>query len=158
MVCVGPCEQVSCLLIFLVPSRSSSTPLYPQSAMSQGTCPSSLFFYCFHFRLTFESIKELGGASLTPTKWLWNPHVKKLDKNTMRMSVHWFIKQMKRNDLKNRPKTIIFEKWLIMTWNWRGYKHPPTTPPNLGVDLTSFKCHEPLSHIRKKLLHQTDED
>lgn len=25
-------------------------------------CPDSLLFYCFQFKLTFESIKELGGA------------------------------------------------------------------------------------------------
>jgi len=38
-------------------------PLYPQNATSQGVCSNSLLFCCFHFRLTFESIKELGGAS-----------------------------------------------------------------------------------------------
>jgi hypothetical protein len=32
--------------------------LYPQSAIRQGACPNSLFFRCFHFRFTFESIKE----------------------------------------------------------------------------------------------------
>jgi hypothetical protein len=48
------------LSFFLVPSRSSSTPLYPQTIVSQGACPDSLFFCSFHFRLTFESIKELG--------------------------------------------------------------------------------------------------
>jgi hypothetical protein len=51
------------LSIFLVPSQSSSTPLYPLSAASQRACPNSLFFCCFHLRLTFESIKELGSAS-----------------------------------------------------------------------------------------------
>jgi hypothetical protein len=45
------------------PSRSSSTPLYPRSVTSQGTCPNSLSFYCFHLGLTFESIRELGCAS-----------------------------------------------------------------------------------------------
>ncbi len=54
---------IKCLLFFLVSSRSSSTPLYPQSATSQGACPNSLLFCCFHFILTFESIKELGSAS-----------------------------------------------------------------------------------------------
>jgi hypothetical protein len=38
-------------------------PLYPQSVMSQGACYNSLFFHCFHFRFTFESIKKLGSAS-----------------------------------------------------------------------------------------------
>ncbi len=38
-------------------------PFYPQSVASQGVCPNSLLFHYFHFRLTFESIKELGSAS-----------------------------------------------------------------------------------------------
>jgi hypothetical protein len=43
---------------------SSSTPLYPpQNAMSQGACLDSLFFRCFQFRLTLESIEELGSVS-----------------------------------------------------------------------------------------------
>jgi hypothetical protein len=52
-----------CLSLFLVPSRSSSTPLYPQSAANQGVCLDSLFFSYFQFRLTFNSIKELGSTS-----------------------------------------------------------------------------------------------
>jgi hypothetical protein len=52
-----------CLSFFLVPSQSSSTPLYPQSATNQETCPNFLLFHYFHLRLTFESIKELGSAS-----------------------------------------------------------------------------------------------
>jgi len=39
------------------------TPLPLQSVTSQGACPDSLFFHCFQFGLTFESIKELGSAS-----------------------------------------------------------------------------------------------
>ncbi len=62
MVCANLNEWISCLSFFLVPSQSSSTPLYPRSATSQGACPDSLLFRCFHFRLTFESIKELGSA------------------------------------------------------------------------------------------------
>ncbi len=38
-------------------------PFYPQSAMSQGTCPNSLLFHYFHLRLAFKSIKEVGNAS-----------------------------------------------------------------------------------------------
>jgi len=53
-----------CLSLFLVPSRSSNMPLYPQGATSQGTCPNSLLLCCFQFILTFESIKELGSVSL----------------------------------------------------------------------------------------------
>jgi hypothetical protein len=36
--CVVPCEWLKFLSTFLVPSWSSSTPLYPQSAASQRTC------------------------------------------------------------------------------------------------------------------------
>jgi hypothetical protein len=52
-----------CLSLFLVPSRSSNTSFYPQSATNQGVCPNSLLFLCFQFRFTFESIKELGSTS-----------------------------------------------------------------------------------------------
>ncbi len=53
---------IDCLSFFLVSSRSSNTPLYPQNATNQRACPNSWFFYCFHFIFTFESIKELGSA------------------------------------------------------------------------------------------------
>jgi hypothetical protein len=54
---------VKCLSFFLFPYRSSSMPLYPQSATSQRACPDSLPFCCLHFKLTFESIKKLGSVS-----------------------------------------------------------------------------------------------
>ncbi len=38
-------------------------PFNPQSVMSQGCVPNSLLFRYFHFKFTFESIKELGSAS-----------------------------------------------------------------------------------------------
>jgi hypothetical protein len=37
-------------------------PLYPRNVASLGACLESLLFHCFHFRLSFESIKELGNA------------------------------------------------------------------------------------------------
>jgi hypothetical protein len=52
-----------CLSFFLVPSWSFSTPLNPQSDVSQGVGPNSLLFCYFHFKFTFESINELGSAS-----------------------------------------------------------------------------------------------
>jgi hypothetical protein len=55
----GLCKSVwviDCLLFCLVSSWSSSTPLYPQSVASQGTCSNSLFFRCSHLKFTFESI------------------------------------------------------------------------------------------------------
>jgi hypothetical protein len=39
------------------------TPL-PPKCCDQGVCPDSLLFRWFQFRLTFESIKELGSVSL----------------------------------------------------------------------------------------------
>jgi hypothetical protein len=51
-------------LLVVGTSRSSSTPFYPQSVMSQGACPDSLLFHYFHFKLTFESIKEFRNASI----------------------------------------------------------------------------------------------
>jgi hypothetical protein len=66
---------IKCLSFFLVPSRSSSTPLYPQSATSQGACPQLLTLPMFCLIFTFESINELGGASsklvlkMTWVKW-----------------------------------------------------------------------------------------
>jgi hypothetical protein len=60
---VHVCVSNWCSSFFLVPSQSSSTPLYPRSATSQGTCPTSLFFCYFYLIFTFEFIKELGNAS-----------------------------------------------------------------------------------------------
>ncbi len=56
--------MIKCLSFFLLPSRNSNMPLYPPSVVSQGTCPDSLFIRCCHFKLVFESINELGSASL----------------------------------------------------------------------------------------------
>jgi len=65
---------------------------------------------------------------------------------------------MKKIDLKNQVKTIILEKWLTMTLNKKCYGHPLVVPPNMGANLTSFERHEPLFHIKHKLLHQNNED
>jgi len=46
--------------LFLVPSQSSSTPLYPSKCYELGNVPDSFFFRCFLLGLTFESFKELG--------------------------------------------------------------------------------------------------
>ncbi len=56
--------MIKCLSFFLVPSRSSSTTLYPPKVLrAREHVSNSLLFCCFHLRLTFESIKELGSAS-----------------------------------------------------------------------------------------------
>jgi hypothetical protein len=48
---------------------------------------------------------------LTSTKWLWNPHVENPKKNIVGMGVHKIVKQMGKNNLKNRVKTATLEKW-----------------------------------------------
>ncbi len=57
---------IKCLSFFLVPSRSSNTPLYPQSAASQRTCPNSLLFRWFHFKTHIWSLtRSLGVCCLS---------------------------------------------------------------------------------------------
>jgi hypothetical protein len=55
--------MIDYLSFFLVSSRSSSTPLYPQNVTNQGACINSLLFRYFHLKFTFESIKVIRGAS-----------------------------------------------------------------------------------------------
>ncbi len=53
-----------CLSLFLAPSQSSNTFFYPQSVSKPKSVLNFLVFCCFQFGLTFESIQELGGASV----------------------------------------------------------------------------------------------
>jgi hypothetical protein len=46
--------------LFLVPSRSSNTPLYPSKCCELGSVLRLLLFRCFLLGLTFEPFKELG--------------------------------------------------------------------------------------------------
>ncbi len=46
--------------LFLVPSRSSNTPLYPSKCCELGSVLWLLLFRCFLLGLTFEPFKELG--------------------------------------------------------------------------------------------------
>jgi len=46
--------------LFLVPSQSSNTPLYPSKCCELGSVPRLLPFRCLSLGLTFESFKELG--------------------------------------------------------------------------------------------------
>jgi hypothetical protein len=62
---------IDCLSFFIVPYRSSNTPLYPQSVANQGACPKFLLFHHFHFKFTFEFIKELGNVSLHKNIRCW---------------------------------------------------------------------------------------
>jgi hypothetical protein len=95
---------------------------------------------------------------LIPTKWLWDPHVKKLEKNIVGMGMHRIVEQMGKVNSKNWAKIITFEKWLFMTPNWRFYIYPHVAPPYMGANPTLFECHESLSHIHHELLQQTNED
>ncbi len=54
---------IKCLSFFLIPFRSSSTPLYPSKCYKPGSVPQLLTLPLFHFIFTFESIKELGSVS-----------------------------------------------------------------------------------------------
>jgi hypothetical protein len=65
---------------------------------------------------------------------------------------------MGKVDPKNQTKIVILEKWLIMTPNWKHYKHPPIALTNLGAHLTLCECHEPLCHTCWKSIHQIDEN
>ncbi len=49
---------------------SSNTPLYPRNVASQETHPILFLSIVFAFRLTIESIKELGGALTLVTNGL----------------------------------------------------------------------------------------
>jgi len=46
--------------LFLVPSRSSNTPIYPSKCCELGSVLRLLLFRCFLLGLTFEPFKELG--------------------------------------------------------------------------------------------------
>jgi len=59
--------------LFLVPSRSSSMPLYPSKCCELGSVPDSSLFCCFLLGLTFESFKELGVRHL-PLEIIWSPY------------------------------------------------------------------------------------
>jgi hypothetical protein len=52
--CVGSCEWIVCLSLFLVPSRSFSTPLYPRKCWKLGSVPWAPNFsiiLCWEFKL-----------------------------------------------------------------------------------------------------------
>ncbi len=59
------------LIILPSPIPELQHALLPQSALSQGTCPDSLLFRCFHFKLTFDFIKELGSPSISIYTWFF---------------------------------------------------------------------------------------
>jgi hypothetical protein len=59
---------------------------------------------------------------------------------------------------KNRVKIVTLKKWLIVQLNWKCYKHPPITPPNMDINVRTFEHHEPLFHTCHESLHQIDED
>ncbi len=60
----GSCKWINCLSFFLVPSRSSSTPLYPLKCWDPRSVPwAPNLSIIFYVRLIFESSKVLGSVS-----------------------------------------------------------------------------------------------
>jgi len=65
-----------CLSFFLVPSQSSSTPLYPQSAANQGVCPTPYFFVVFSLNSRLSPLRSLGVRHiLWLNSWILLTHV-----------------------------------------------------------------------------------
>ncbi len=52
-----------CLSLFLVPILQLQHAVLPPKCCELGSVPQLLLFHCLRFKLTFEFIKELGGAS-----------------------------------------------------------------------------------------------
>jgi hypothetical protein len=68
LVCVGPCEQLIFLSIFLVPiPEFQHAPLPPEMLQARERTPIFFPSIVFTFGFIVESIKELGGASCTPS-------------------------------------------------------------------------------------------
>jgi len=66
LVCVGPCEQLIFLSIFLVPiPEFQHAPLPPEVLQARERTPILFPSIVFTFGLVVESIKELGGTSCT---------------------------------------------------------------------------------------------
>jgi len=69
IVCMHVWVSEACQL-FLVPSQSSNTPLYPSKCCELGNVPRLFPFRCLVLGLTFESFKELGVRhKLTCLNW-----------------------------------------------------------------------------------------
>jgi hypothetical protein len=56
-----------CLSLFLVPSRSSSTPLYPENVARKGACPNSLLFCYFTSDSHLSLPRSLGARHYLPS-------------------------------------------------------------------------------------------
>jgi hypothetical protein len=82
--------MIDCLSFFLVLFRSSSTPLYPQSAASQGTHPNSFSFHCFHIWTLSWVHKELGASQTCPLfVWVLLQHLNNMF-NVQCWYNHWY--------------------------------------------------------------------
>jgi hypothetical protein len=68
LVCVSPCEQLIFLSIFLIPiPEFQHAPLPPEVLQARERTPIFFLSIVFTFGLVVESIKELKGASCTPS-------------------------------------------------------------------------------------------
>jgi hypothetical protein len=100
----------------------------PLIVTSQGSCHNSLLFHCFHFKLTFESVKELGSASRGAC-WSFG----------MRLG------RMTSNQSFTRTCTNQITSWLVHNWSIFGAKtsheqtwtHKTHHGPDLG-EATTF--------------------
>jgi hypothetical protein len=85
---------------FLVPSRSSSTPLYLSKVLRARERAPTLYYYdVFNLGLTFESLKELGARQYN--QWIFISHVEFVEPRATPIVVRhrviypqgvWFVK------------------------------------------------------------------
>jgi hypothetical protein len=62
--CAGRCGRLSACHSSQSHPGTLAHPFTPKVPRSKERIPNFLLFRCFHFKLTFESIKELGKVSL----------------------------------------------------------------------------------------------
>jgi hypothetical protein len=67
---------IKCFSFFLTHPKAPTRPSTPKVLQVRECVPNSLLFRCFHFILTFESIKELGNVSQVYGfhKIIWSSH------------------------------------------------------------------------------------
>ncbi len=135
------------LSFFLIPSRSSNMPFYPQSARTREHAPNP-YFFIVNFKLKFESIKELGSTSWVQALWLGT-------KNTIKGKVvaspksglgwilwvrvcPWVIHAQKMLQLRTNQLVIWFVQVCVSNWLACHYSSPhlkarpyPSTPKML---------------------------
>jgi hypothetical protein len=104
--------MIKCLSFFLVPSRNSNTPLYPQSVASQGTCPQLLILLMFSCRN--PTLRECEDETRTSEMETWEssetPKTSEFDCKGQNTS-HWGV----FHNIKNLSK--------FRCWKWARMSH-----------------------------------